>query len=148
LTADPGREHSLRLQYKGERFEAVGIKRMLGHLERVINGMAAASEGHLGDLTLLGDAERRQILMEWNETLREYPQDQRLHELFEAQAARTPDAVGLVYEDRQLSYRELDRRANQLAHHLQDLGVGPEARVGLCLERNLEMVIGILGVLK
>ena len=88
------------------------------------------------------------MLVEWNETAAAYPSEQCLHELFAAQAARTPDAVAVVYEDQQLSYGELDRRSNQLAHHLRGLGVGPEVVVGLCVERSLEMVVGLLGILK
>jgi amino acid adenylation domain-containing protein len=86
--------------------------------------------------------------MEWNDTAAEYPKDKCLHELFAAQAARTPDAVAVVYEDRHLTYGELERRSNQLAHHLRGLGVGPEVIVALCIERSLEMVIGLLGILK
>ena len=81
-------------------------------------------------------------------TTAEYPRDKCLHELFAEQAAKTPDAVAVVYEDGELRYAELDRRANQLAHHLRKLGVGPEVIVGLCVERSLEMVVGLLGILK
>ena len=86
--------------------------------------------------------------MEWNETLREYPEEKCVHELFEEQVEKSPEAVAVVFEDRQLSYQELNKRANRLAHSLQRLGVGPEARVGICVERSLEMVVGLLGILK
>ena len=96
----------------------------------------------------LTGGERRQILEEWNDTKRDYPKEKCLQELIEAQAERTPDAVAVVFEDKQLTYRELHARANQLAHYLRSLGVGPEVLVGLCLERSIEMVVGIVGVLK
>src|SRR5439155_10153737 len=85
--------------------------------------------------------------VEWKETKRNYP-DKRIHELFEEQVERTPDATAVVFEDQQLNYRELNKRANQLAHYLRKLGVGPEVLVGICMERSLEMIIGLLGILK
>jgi len=97
------------------------------------------------------------LITEWNDTKREYPGDKSIHELFEAQAERTPEAVAVVFpspgfsrcsEDKELTYQELNRRANQLAHYLRKLGVGPEVLVGICMERSLEMVIGLLGILK
>src|SRR5581483_2692535 len=88
------------------------------------------------------------LLVEWNETAAEYPQDRCVHELFEEQAARTPEAVAVVYEGAALNYRQLNARANRLAHHLRGLGVGPDVIVGLCVERSLEMVVGLLGILK
>ena len=94
------------------------------------------------------EAERRQLLVEWNGTRTDYPKESCIHELFEAQVKRTPDAVAVTFEDRKLTYRELNRRANQWAHYLRSLGVGPEVLVGLCVERSLEMVVGLLGVLK
>jgi amino acid adenylation domain-containing protein len=97
---------------------------------------------------LLGEAERHQVVEEWNATEAAYPKDRCVHELFEEQAARSAEAVALVHEDRQVSYGELNRRANQLGHHLRRLGVGPETRVAICMERSVEMVIGLLGALK
>ena len=97
---------------------------------------------------LLDEAERRQLLIDWNNTQKDYPTHQLLHQLFEAQADRTPDATAIVFEQAQLSYRDLNQRANQLAHHLIALGVGPEVLVGICVERSIEMVIGLLGILK
>ena len=86
--------------------------------------------------------------MEWNRTEVSYPKDRCLHELFEEQVERTPEAVAVVFEDEQLTYRQLNERANQLARHLQGLGVGPDTLVGICVERSLEMVVGLLGILK
>ena len=97
---------------------------------------------------LLTEAERHQLLVEWNNTATDYPKDQCIHQLFEAQVERTPDAVALIFEQQCLTYRELNQRANRLAHYLRQLGVGPEVLVGICMERSLEMVVGLLGILK
>ena len=102
----------------------------------------------LDELSRLTERERRQLLVEWNDTAADYPRDQCIHQLFEEQVERTPDAVAVVFEDRQLTYAQLNARANQLARHLRRLGVGPEVLVGLCVERSLEMVVGLLGILK
>ncbi|MEG4594112.1 amino acid adenylation domain-containing protein [Microcoleus sp. F8_C2] len=96
----------------------------------------------------LTDAQRHKLLVEWNNTTREYPQDKCIHQLFEEQVERTPDAVALVFKGKQLTYRELNAQANQLAHYLQGLGIGAEVLVGICVERSLEMIVGLLGVLK
>jgi amino acid adenylation domain-containing protein len=98
--------------------------------------------------TSLTDAERHKLLVEWNDTAAEYPRDKCIHQLFEEQVARTPDAVAVVFEAQHLTYRELDERADCLAHRLRDLGVGPEILVGICMERSLEMVVALLGILK
>jgi len=96
----------------------------------------------------LTDAERRQVLEEWNDTQTLYPKDTCIHQMFEAQLERSPNAVAVVFENKQFTYRQLNQRANQLAHHLRTLGVGPEVFVGICMERSLEMVVGLLGILK
>ena len=94
-------------------------------------------------LPLMPEAERQQVLYEWNATEAEYPRENCVHELFEEQVEETPDAVAVVFEEATLSYRELNGRANQLAHYLRELGVGPDERVAICLERSLEMVVGL-----
>jgi len=99
-------------------------------------------------LPLLTDTERHQLLYEWNDTAVEFPGDKCVHELFEEQVAKTPEAVAVVYEDAEMSYAELNRRANQLAHHLGELGVKPDDRVAICVERGFEMIVGLLAVLK
>jgi amino acid adenylation domain-containing protein len=134
--------------YNTDLFEAATIARMLGHFQILLEALVADPEQRLSDLPLLTDAERQQLLVEWNDTKTDYPQDLSIHQLFEAQAERTPDAIAVVFEHEQLTYGELNRRANQLAHYLRALGVGPEALVAVCLERSLEMVIGLLGILK
>src|SRR6185295_10204402 len=117
-------------------------------LLRLIDALDQAPGTALSALDVLPADERRLLVEDWNATAADYPQDQCIHELFEAQAARRPDAIALVHEDSVLSYGELDARANRLAHHLRRLGVGPEVLVGLCVERSLDMVVGLLGILK
>ncbi|HYH78860.1 MAG TPA: amino acid adenylation domain-containing protein, partial [Longimicrobium sp.] len=136
------------LSYSTDLFERGTADRMVGHLARVLEQVAADADVRLSRLELLGEAERSLVLEAGNGTAAEYPADRCIHELFEAQAARTPGAVALRYEDESLTYAELNARANRLAHHLRSLGVGPDARVGLCLERSLEMMVGLLAVLK
>ncbi|HEX8697017.1 MAG TPA: amino acid adenylation domain-containing protein, partial [Longimicrobium sp.] len=137
-----------RVEYATSLFERATVERFAGYLRRMLAAMAADEDRPVERLDLLPGAERRQVVEEWNRTAAEYPRGACVHELFEAQAARTPDAVALVFEDQALTYAELNARANRLAHHLRGIGVGPDARVGLCLERSLEMVVGLLGVLK
>ena len=110
--------------------------------------MAGQPQGRLGDLPLLTPAERQQLLVEWNDTATEYPRHTCLHQLFEEQVDRTPDSVAVVFEGQQLSYRDLNARANELAHYLKMLGVRAETLVAICVERSVEMVVGILGILK
>lgn len=149
LSVIPGKELLLTIAYnEGERFAAATIERMLGHLATLLNTMVANPQQRLKELSLLTAAEKQQLLVEWNSTKSHYPQDLCIHQLFEAQVERTPDAVAVVFADQQLTYRELNCRANQLAHELQKLGVGPEVLVGVCVERSLETVIAILAILK
>jgi len=133
--------------YNTDLFEADTIARMVGHLKSLLEGIVAHPGWHVSDLPLLTETERQQ-LVEWNDTAVDYPQDQCIHQLFEAQVEKTPDAIAVVFEDQQLSYRALNAKANQVAHYLQHIGVKPEVLVGICLERSLEMVIGLLGILK
>src|SRR5439155_19892830 len=117
-----------------------------GHLGRILEGVV--EEGRVGDLDLLTAAEEQELLVGWNATGREYPQEKTIGELFTEQARAHPEAEAVRFEGRSLSYGELEARSNQLAHHLRSLGVGPEVRVGICLERSLEMVVGMLGIVK
>jgi hypothetical protein len=135
------------LAYRTDLFDGATAERMLAHFTALLRAVAADPDRRLGDHTLLGDAERRRVVHEWNRTERPVPETC-LHRLFEAQAARTPDAVGVLHGDRAVTYAELDRRANQLAHALQRRGIGPETRVALHLENGPEQLVGILGVLK
>jgi amino acid adenylation domain-containing protein len=117
-------------------------------LEQLVGALESAPATSVRSLDVLPATERRQILVEWNQTAAEYPRNSCVHELFEAQAERTPQAIAVRFEDERLTYWELDRRANQLAHHLRQLGVGPDVLVGICAERSPEMVVGLLGILK
>jgi amino acid adenylation domain-containing protein len=134
--------------YSTDLFDPPTIARMVGHFVTLLDGVAASPDRPVRQLPLLTEPERRQLLVEWNDTAVEYPRDKCVHQLFEEQVEQTPGAVAVVFEGRELTYRELNARANQLAHHLRSLGAGPETLVGVCLERSLELVIGILGILK
>ncbi|CAN2534223.1 Linear+gramicidin+synthase+subunit+D [Methylocapsa aurea] len=136
------------LEYATALFEASTIDRMARHYCALLDGIARDPDRRIGELDILPQDERHRLLVEWNDTATDDPQDRLLHEMFEAQAARDPEAVALVYEGAQLSYGELNERANRLAHHLQTLGVGPDVIVGLCVERSFERIVALLGVLK
>ncbi|MBW4611021.1 MAG: amino acid adenylation domain-containing protein [Hassallia sp. WJT32-NPBG1] len=135
-------------EYNTDLFDSSTIQRMAGHFQTLLEGIVAQPDQSLSDLPLLTPTEKYQMLVEWNDTQTEYPREKCIHHLFEAQVERTPDAIAVVFGDEQISYRELNRRANQLADYLGKLGVQPEVRVGICLERSLQMVIGLLGILK
>ncbi len=136
------------LVYNTDLFEAGTIRRMLGHFEALLEGMVADPDCRVSALPLLTAGEREQLLVEWNDSAVDYPRESCFHELFEAQAARIPTGTALVYDGQQISYGELNGRANQLAHHLRSLGVGPDVLVALCMERSLEVIVGIVGILK
>ncbi len=138
----------LSFRYRRDLFETQTIARLAGHFQSLLEGIVSCPGSRLCDLPLLTGAERRQQLIEWNATEATYPKDRCLHELFEAQAERTPARVAIACEGEKLTYAELNARANQLAHHLRGQGVGPEIVVGLYVERTPDMVIGILGILK
>ncbi|MEG4440289.1 amino acid adenylation domain-containing protein [Microcoleus sp. AT9_B5] len=141
-------EISGQFEYSTDLFDAVTIRRMAGHLIALLEGIAANPERRIEELPLLGEKERHQLLVEWNDTRADYSSDRCIHQLFEAQVERTPDAIAVVFEDQKLTYRELNERANQLAHYLQQLGVKPEVLVGICVGRSLDTIVGILGILK
>jgi amino acid adenylation domain-containing protein len=134
--------------YSTDLFEKSTISRMLVHFQNLLESLLADPERRLSEVTILSEAECRQVLVEWNDTDRQYARGRCLHELFEAQAALTPERIALADQNSQLSYRELNERANQLAHCLQALNVGPEVLVGIMMERSVEMVVALLGVLK
>src|SRR6202041_2516943 len=117
-------------------------------LESLVDALETAPAAAVRTLPMLPASERHRVLYEWNDTGTRFPSDKCVHELFEEQVARTPDAVAVVFEDDQLSYAELNRRANRLAHYLRELGVGPDDRVALCVERSFEMIVALLAVLK
>ncbi|MDJ1168163.1 amino acid adenylation domain-containing protein [Roseofilum sp. BLCC_M154] len=135
-------------EYNRDLFDAATIRRMMGHFQTLLEGILANPKAPVSELPLLTEPERHQLLVEWNDTKVEYPQDKCIHQLFEEQVEQNPDAVAVVFEEERLTYRELNCRANQLAHYLRSLGVEPEVLVGICVERSLSMVVGILGILK
>jgi amino acid adenylation domain-containing protein len=147
IIEDPGGMRG-SAEYNTDLFEPPSIARLLVHLERLLASAAADPDRRLDELSLLSDSERRQILAEWNATEAEYPADESLSSLIERQAGRTPDAIAVDFEAGQVSYGELNARANRLAHHLRALGVQPEARVGICMERSPDLIVGLLAVLK
>jgi amino acid adenylation domain-containing protein len=145
---DMGHELKGSFGYSTDIFERSTISRMLGHFQILLESLLANPESELSKLAVLSETERRQLLVEWNDTDRQYATGRCLHELFEVQVALTPERIALADENSQLSYRELNERANQLAHCLQTLKVGPEVLVGIMMERSVEMVVALLGVLK
>jgi amino acid adenylation domain-containing protein len=144
------RDHDLigGVEYSLDLFEDKTIERLMSHYTNVLTFMVEKSERPICSLDLLSDEEREQIVVEWNRTGRPYPNDRPIHGLFEEQSERTPERIALVSEGKRVSYRELNRRANQLGCYLQRLGVGPEVVVGVCVERSVEMMVAVLGVLK
>jgi amino acid adenylation domain-containing protein len=136
------------LEYNTDLFDVDTIARMVGHFQQLLESIATDPAQALSLLPMLSDAEGQQLLVEWNQTAADYPQDRCIHHLFESQVVQRPEAPALIFEEEQLTYRQLNRRANQLAHYLQKLGVGPDTLVGICIERSIEMIVGLLGVLK
>ena len=135
-------------EYDSELFDAASIERMAGHWQILLDGIVADPNQLLSKLPMLTDDERQQLLVQWNSTATNSSEELCIHELFEAQVERTPDANAVEFDGAYLTYRELNSRANQLARYLQSLGVGPDVLVGICVERNLEMLVGLLGILK
>ena len=136
------------LNYAVALFDEATIKRQAGYLMAMLEAMASDQKQEVAGIDVLEEEERKLLLEEWNATEAEYPEDKCIHELFEEQVRRTPEAIALVYEEQRLSYEELNRQANQLAHYLKRQGVAPDARVGICVERGVKMVVGLLAVLK
>jgi amino acid adenylation domain-containing protein len=134
--------------YNIDLFDGPTIARLLQHFQNILRAIIANPQESVSLLPLLSEQEQKQLLVDWNQTQADYPQDSCIHQLFEAQVERTPDAIAIVFENQQLTYTELNCRANQLAHYLQTLGVGPEVLVGISVERSLEMIVGLLAILK
>jgi len=143
-----GDEMLLKIVYDGRVVSRDTVARILGHVATLLEGMAASPDSTLADLPLLTEAERQQVLVEWNRTDAPYPADKCAHELFEVQAIRTPDAPALVFEGETMSYAELNRRANRLAHTLRERGIGPETLVGVAIDRSFDMIVAVLGIMK
>ncbi len=143
-------EEGLRcvMEYSTDLFDDATITRMMAQLQTLLQGIVADPEQRISDLSLLTDTEEFQLLSQWNETRADYPDDQLVHELFEAQVERTPDDAAASFGNKQLTYRELNAKANRIARYLRAQGVGPEKRVAICMKRSLEMICAVVGVLK
>ncbi|MDM3885477.1 amino acid adenylation domain-containing protein [Pseudomonas sp. BCRC 81390] len=141
---------TLSMQYSHDRalWSDETIGRLAGYFANLLQALVENADAVIGELPMLGLAEQKQMVEGWNETHATYPNERSIHQLIEAQVFATPDAPALVFGEQTLSYAELNRRANQLAHRLRELGVGPDVLVGIAMERSLEMVIGLLGIVK
>ncbi len=139
---------ALTMEYSSDLFEPDTVDRMLDHFRTLLAAAADQPDTPVDALPMLSPGERRRVVEEWNQTEADYPRDRCLHELIDDQAARTPDAPALICEGDELTYAELQARADRLAGRLRTLGVVPDSLVGLCLERSVEMVVGLLAVLK
>ncbi|MDX7998150.1 amino acid adenylation domain-containing protein, partial [Xenorhabdus sp. Reich] len=136
------------LEYASDLFDHASVERIAGYLQTLLTAMVRDDSQHVEDLPLLQPQQRAQVLVDFNDTAFPYSQEQLIHQLFEQQVERTPDAIALIFGDSQLSYAELNRHANQLAHHLIASGVRPDDRVAICADRSLDMIIGMYGILK
>ncbi|MCI0998248.1 AMP-binding protein, partial [Pseudomonas corrugata] len=136
------------LEYATALFDEATVQRYLGYFERVVRAMVASDQTLIEQIPLVDDAERQHLLVGLNANQAPYPREQTIHQLFEAQVATRPQAIAVVFEGERLSYAELNRQANQLAHHLIGLGIRPDDRVAICVERSAEMLVGLLAVLK
>ncbi len=146
--AEAGESLIVELEYSTDLFDERTIKQMAGHYLSILQAVALDAGRPVCELPLLSEEERHHQLVEWNDTSVTYDHHLTMSELFEAQAARTPEATALVFGDEQISYRELNERSNQLAHYLRELGVGPESLVAVCCERSIELIVALTGVLK
>ncbi|MDJ0695420.1 non-ribosomal peptide synthetase [Mastigocoleus sp. MO_188.B34] len=145
ITTERGMD--LQIEFNTDRFESAFIARMLGHLQVLLETMVADSSRCWSELPMITEGERHQLLVEWNQTSYAYPEIL-IQELIEAQVKRSPQTVAVVCGDRQLTYSQLNEQANQLAHYLRSLGISQETRVGICLERSPDLVVGLLAILK
>ena len=135
-------------QYNVDLFDESTIARMAEHFQTLCQSIVDDPERSLGELPLLDATEKHRLIEDWNDTAAEFPREMCLHEMFEAQAEQTPDAIAVECSRQRLSYDELNQRANQVANHLIELGVGPDVLVAIYVEHSLEMLIGLLGILK
>ena len=136
------------LEYSTDLFDESTIVRMVTHWQTILESIVQNPDQHLLELPLLTDAERQQILVEWNDTATDYASDKCVHQLIEAQVEQTPNAIAVIFNGKQLTYQEMNAKANRLAHYLRQQGVGPDVLVGVCMERSMEMVVALLSVLK
>ena len=137
-----------RVEYCTDLFEPTTIARLVTWYQRLLHALCADPKLRLGQVEMLDEPDRQQVLVDWNQTAQAYPHEQCVHQLMEAQVARTPDATALVDGDQRWSYRQLNEQANRLGHRLHGLGAGREDVVGICMDRSADMVAALLGVLK
>lgn len=143
-----GGEFNFCWQYNTDLFNISTVERIAGNYQTLLESILINPQQPISQLPLLTEIEQYQLLVDWNNTKKEYPLDKCIHQLFEEQVIKTPDAIAVELEGEKLTYQELNQRANQLANYLQKLGVNPEVLVGICVERSLLMVVGLLGILK
>ena len=143
-----GETISAELQYNRQVFDSAAVKQIAGYFQRFLSGVMENAEVNLGAIEMLDDDERRRLLVEFNQTAADLPGGKCIHQLFEDQVARTPQAIAVVSGDQELTYSELNARSNQVAHLLRRRGIGPDAMVGLCVERSVETIVGLMGILK
>jgi len=144
----PGDELSIHMAYETAKFSKAFIEQILKNFETLLDNISKDHSGKISDLSILTDEEKKKILVDWNDTKKDFPSDKCVHEYFEVQAVKTPDSIAVELGNEKLTYKGLNERANQVANYLIKLGSGPDVIVGICLERSLEMVIGLLGILK
>ncbi|QDL09667.1 non-ribosomal peptide synthetase [Brasilonema octagenarum UFV-E1] len=135
-------------EYNSDLFDAATVERMMAQYQILLEGIVANPDQPISQYPLLTSEQQQQLLVEWNQTKTAYPEGKCIHQLVEEQGVLTPDAVAVVFENQKLTYQELNTQANQLAHYLRNLGVKPDTLVGICIERSLEMIVGLLGILK
>ncbi len=143
-----GGHYDAELEYATDLYKAETAARMADHYTELLRSITKEADRPIDQLNLIGEDERHKILVEWNQTDRNYPRDKCVHQLIEEQVTKRPQAVAVEFEGHSLTYGDLNARANQLAHYLQKLGIGPESRVGICVDRSFEMIIGLLAILK
>lgn len=148
LYANNEPELHLQLAFDGQRYDEATASQLMAHLETLLGALATHQDATLAALPMLTEGERQQLLFDWNNTAVDYPESARVHELFEQQAARTPDATAVVFRGQHLTYAQLNERANQLAHHLRAMGVGSDVLVAISTDRSVDMMVGLLGILK
>lgn len=143
-----GRLITFQIDYDSHRFDEPVVEGMLGHLGQLMEGLVTRPQEQIGKIPMLSDEERQKILVEWNDTFHDFPADKCLHELFEDRFKENPDQVAVICESKELTYGELEERANQLAQYLVGKGVGPDVLVAICVERTVSMLVGLLGIAK
>ncbi|WP_262880283.1 non-ribosomal peptide synthetase, partial [Pseudomonas paralcaligenes] len=148
LGVELGETLSIHYSYDREYFSRAAVEQIAGHFANLLEALRRQPDQCLGELPLLSQKEQQQMVCDWNRTEADYPSNQCIHHVIEAQAEKSPDATAVIFGEQELTYQQLNRRSNQLAHKLRELGVGPDVLVGVAVERGLEMVVGLLGILK